>query len=113
MVNSKMKRVAMTLDARHVPHVRRCLEEFAGCTELSLAPVIAGWGAKGYWSSEGSSAFARVGEKVMIRFTADAELVEPYLRSGFGILAMELIPISESLHVAPVARFNTAARAAA
>jgi len=91
-----MKRVEMTVDSRHMAHIRSCLAERAACSDVSISPVIAGWGPRGYWSSEGVEAFSRIGEKVMIRFTASSALLDPLLRTGFGILAMELIPISET-----------------
>ena len=87
------KRIEMTVDANLVAHIRSCLAN-ADCEEFTVSPVISGWGVEGYWSSERK--FADVGKKVAVRFTADEALVRPLIAKGFGILAMELIPITET-----------------
>ena len=82
--------IEMTVDSCYVAHISAALANI-GCDDVSLAPVISGWGVRGYWSSE--HAFANVGKKIMVRFTADAADIEPLIKSGFGILALEIIPI--------------------
>ena len=85
------KRVQMAVDACHIAHIQATLAGI-DCEDVSLSPIISGWGIGGYWSSEYS--FAAVGKKIMVRFTADAAEIEPLLMTGFGILALEIIPIS-------------------
>ena len=87
------KRVEVTVDAHHVPHIRSCLPDVA-CSDFTVSPVISGWSTRGYWSSE--HAFTAIGSKVAIRFTADEAIVRPLLANGFGILAMDLIPITQT-----------------
>ena len=87
------RRVELTVDATHVPHIRSCLANM-NCEDFTVSPVISGWGMQGYWSSE--CKFADVGRKVAVRFSADEALVRPLIAKGFGILAMDLIPITET-----------------
>jgi hypothetical protein len=90
-VSRPKKRVQMAVDACHVPHIKATLAGI-DCEDVSLAPIISGWGIGGYWSSE--NRFDAIGSKIMVRFTADAAQIEPLLATGFGILALEIIPIS-------------------
>ena len=85
------KRIQMAVDACHIAHIQATLADI-DCEDVSLSPIISGWGIGGYWSSEYT--FAAVGRKIMVRFTADAAQIEPLLVTGFGILALEIIPIS-------------------
>lgn len=85
------KRIQMAVDSSHVAHIQATLAGI-DCEDVSLAPIISGWGIGGYWSSEYT--FSAIGKKIMVRFTADAAQIEPLLLTGFGILALEIIPIS-------------------
>ena len=93
MSSGTKKRVEISVDAHLVPLIRASATQ-SNCEDFTISPVISGWGPKGYWSSE--RAFASIGSKVTIRFTAEEELVRPMLANGFGILSMQLIHIGEN-----------------
>jgi hypothetical protein len=86
----KKTRVEIAVETRHLPHIQGCLANLEH-EDFTVSPILSGWGVKGYWSSE--YAFSKIGEKVMIRFTADAEPVAPFIASGFGILASSVLVI--------------------
>jgi len=98
MATTSKKRIEITVDVQHVVHIRSCLIAANACEDFTVAPVMSGWNTKGYWSSE--RAFGSIGAKVSVRFTANERLVAPLLRNGFGILAMTIIPISETTALA-------------
>lgn len=88
---STKKRISVAVEGAHVGHIRNCLSQI-DYEDFSVSPVISGWGVRGYWSSE-YGGFDRIGEQVMIRFTADLEPIQPLLSSGFGILASKVLKI--------------------
>ena len=85
------KRIEVAVEAHHVPHIRNCLEAIAH-EDFTVSPIISGWNARGYWSSE--YAFGTIGQKVMVRFTADAQPLRPLLAAGFGILLSDILVIN-------------------
>ena len=88
---ARRKRIEIIVSSHQVPHIKNCTSALE-CEDFSIAPVISGWGVGGYWSSE--STFSQIGKKIRVRFTADSDLVEPFLKNGFGLLAMDIVPIS-------------------
>jgi hypothetical protein len=84
------KRIEVEVEARHVPHIRSCLAGIAHA-DFTVAPILSGFGLRGYWSSE--RAFQSIGDKVCVRFTADAERVQPLIASGFGIVGRHILLI--------------------
>ena len=89
---SAKKRISVAVEGTHVNHIRNCLSQIDH-SDFSVSPIISGWGVKGYWSSEYSGGFERIGERVMIRFTTKLERVQPLLLTGFGILASKVLQI--------------------
>ena len=84
------KRITIEVKRDHVGHIRACLDAIK-YSDLTVSPVISGWGLKGYWSSE--SQFSRIGERVVMRFTAHHSVVQPLITAGFGILADDIVLI--------------------
>lgn len=85
------QRVQLAIESCHLAHIQATLAGI-DCDDVSVSPIISGWGIGGYWSSEYT--FSTIGRKIMVRFTADAVEVAPFVKSGFGILALEIIQIS-------------------
>jgi hypothetical protein len=85
------RRFEIEVESILVGHIRNCLSN-TDADDITVSPIISGWGVQGYWSSERT--FQNIGKKVVVRFTADPEPLQPLLKSGFGILAMSIIPIS-------------------
>jgi hypothetical protein len=85
------QRFEIEVESILVAHIRSCLEG-TDAEDITVSPIISGWGVQGYWSSERS--FQDIGKKVVVRFTAAPEPLRPLLRNGFGILAMSIIPIN-------------------
>jgi hypothetical protein len=88
---TRRQRFEIEVEAILVDHIRNCLAS-TDADEITVAPIISGWGVQGYWSSEHT--FSNIGKKVVVRFNADPGPLQPLLRTGFGILAMTIIPIS-------------------
>ena len=84
-------RFEISVDGQHVGHIHNCLAG-VDCEDFTVSPIISGWGINGYWSSEHS--FSRIGKRVAVRFTVDPDQIGPLLETGFGILAMDIVPIS-------------------
>lgn len=84
-------RFEMSVETQHVGHIRNCLAD-VDCEDFTVSPIISGWGVKGYWSSEHT--FSSIGKRVAVRFTVDPDQIAPLLATGFGILAMDIIPIA-------------------
>ncbi len=95
-VAASNKRIEMMVDARHVHLIRACLANHAACTDVTVTPMLSGWSLKGCGPSRTATPFLEIGSKASIRFTADETLLAPLLKNGFGILAMDLIPITEA-----------------
>ena len=90
MVKAAKKRISVSIESQHVGYIRSCLTA-VDHEDFTVSPIISGWGARGYWSSE--RAFEQIGQRVMIRFTTDPEPIRPLLASGFGILASKVLQI--------------------
>ena len=93
MPSSSKQRIEVAVEAHHVPHIRNCLNAIAH-EDFTVSPIISGWNARGYWSSE--YAFRHIGEKVMVRFTAESEPLRPLLAAGFGILLSKVLVINKT-----------------
>ena len=87
----RRKLIEIIVNSRQIPHIKNCTRALE-CEDFSLAPVISGWGVGGYWSSEAT--FRQIGSRIRVRFIANSELVEPFLKNGFGLLAMDIVPMS-------------------
>jgi hypothetical protein len=86
-------RIEIEVDGMLVGHIRNCLVG-TDAEDFTVSPIISGWGTAGYWSSEHT--FSAIGKRVIVRFTADPVPLKQLLATGFGILAMDIIPISVS-----------------
>ena len=84
-------RFEISVEGQHVGHISNCLAG-VDCQDFTVSPIISGWGIKGYWSSE--LTFSKIGKRVAVRFTVDPDEIAPLLKTGFGILAMDIVPIS-------------------
>ena len=84
------KRISVAVEQVHANYIRSCLMAVPH-EDFTVSPIISGWSQRGYWSSE--FAFHNIGERVMIRFTADLEPIRPLLAAGFGILASKVLQI--------------------
>lgn len=90
MPASTRKRISVAVEGNHLTHIRNCLQHF-DCDDVTVSPVMSGYSIGGYWSSD--YGFARIGDRIMIRFTADYETLRPILSAGFGILASKVLQI--------------------
>lgn len=90
MPASFKKRISVAVEARHAGYLRSCL---AGIDheDFTVAPILSGYNVRGYWSSE--PAFSRIGERVMVAFTADPVPIQSLIASGFGILASDVLTV--------------------
>ena len=84
------KRISVAVEVRHASYLRSCL---AGIEheDFTVTPILSGYSVKGYWSSE--QAFSRIGERVVVAFTADPQAIRPLIASGFGILASDVLTV--------------------
>lgn len=91
--SSEKQRISVAVELAHVGHIKGCLAGIPHA-DFTVSPIISGWGVRGYWSSEHN--FARIGEKVLVRFTADTEPIRPLIAAGFGILGSKVLQIHVS-----------------